>query len=309
MLKLDGIAAFVAIAEEGSISAAARRLRLPKSVISERLAGLEKALGAVLMRRTTRKLALTEDGAAFLDRAGRILREVEDASAELAERRGTLHGPLRISAPVTFGHMHLGPALYPFLAANPGIELTLDLDDRRVSAAAEGFDAILRNGPIDDNRLVVWKLAPSRRVLVASPAYLARHAAPKTLDDLNQHRGIFYTNRGAADWRFIDGKGNAVVVRGAVAFRANNGTMVLDAAISGLGIALLPTFIAGEAVKAGQLTVIDLGTKPEPEWIYLAHAEGRQPSAKLRALADHLKKAFGDPPYWEMDIPTRLRRA
>jgi DNA-binding transcriptional LysR family regulator len=300
MLKLDGIAAFVAIAEEGSISAAARRLRLPKSVLSERLAALEKSLGAVLLRRTTRKLALTEDGTAFLDRAGRIIREVEEAGAEIAERRGTLHGPIRISAPVTFGHMHLGPALYPFLAAHRGIELTLDLDDRRVSAATEGFDAILRHGPIDDNRLVVWKLAASRRVLVASPAYIASHSAPNSLDDLDRHRGVFYTNRGAADWRFIDGKGNAVVVRGEVAFRANNGTMVLDAAIAGLGIALLPTFIAGEAIKDERLKVIELGAKPEPEWIYLAHAEGRQPSAKLRALADHLKKAFGDPPYWEI---------
>jgi DNA-binding transcriptional LysR family regulator len=300
MLKLDGIAAFVAVAEEGSISSAARRLRLPKSVISERLASLEKSLGAVLLRRTTRKLTLTEDGTAFLERAIRITREVEDATAEIAERRGSLQGPLRIAAPVTFGHLHLGPALYPFLAANPGIALTLDLDDRRVSAAAEGFDAILRNGPIDDNRLVVWKLAPSRRLLVASPDYLERFGAPKSLDDLNAHRGIFYTNRGIADWRFLDAQGEAAVVRGIVAFRANNGTMVLDAAIAGLGIALLPTFIAGAAIKDGRLRAIDLGAKPEPEWIYLAHAEGRQASAKLRALADHLKRAFGDPPYWEI---------
>jgi DNA-binding transcriptional LysR family regulator len=309
MLKLDGIAAFVAIAEEGSISAAARRLRLPKSVLSERLAGLEKALGAVLMRRTTRKLTLTEDGTAFLERAVRITREVEDASAEIAERRGTLHGPIRISAPVTFGHMHLGPALYPVLAANPGIELTLDLDDRRVSAATESFDAILRHGPIDDNRLVAWKLAPSRRVLVASPDYLRRAGMPRSLVELDRHRGVFYTNRGAADWRFVDSKGNAVVVRGKVAFRANNGTMVVDAAIAGLGIALLPTFIAAEAIRAGHLKVIDLGAKPEAEWIYLAHAEGRQPSAKLRALADHLSESFGDPPSWEIDSSTRHRRA
>jgi DNA-binding transcriptional LysR family regulator len=303
MLKLDGITAFVAIAEEGSISAAARRLRLPKSVVSERLAGLEKALSAVLVRRTTRKLTLTEDGSAFLERATRITREVEDAGAEIAERRGALTGPLRISAPVTFGHMHLGPALYPFLAAHPGIALTLDLDDRRVSAADEGFDAILRNGSIDDNRLVVWKLAPSRRVLVASPDYLKRAGTPKSLDDLDRHRGIFYTNRGAADWRFIDAQGEAVVVRGQVAFRANNGTMVLDAAIAGLGIALMPTFIAGAAIKEGRLTMLNLGAKPEDEWIYLASAEGRQASAKLRALADHLKRAFGDPPYWEIKAP------
>src|SRR3954464_2731598 len=151
MLKLDGIAAFVAVAEEGSISAAARRLRLPKSVISERLSGLEKSLGTVLMRRTTRKLTLTEDGTTFLVRATRITRDVDEAAAEIVERRGTLQGPLRISAPVTFGQLHLGPALYPFLAVHRGIALTLDLDDRRVSAVTEGFDAILRHGPIDDN--------------------------------------------------------------------------------------------------------------------------------------------------------------
>jgi DNA-binding transcriptional LysR family regulator len=300
MLKLEGIAAFVAVAEEGSISAAARRLHQPKSGVSERLAALEKSLGAVLLRRTTRKLTLTEDGAAFLERATRITREVEDAAAEIAERRGSLQGPLRISAPVTFGHMHLGPALYPFLAAHPGIALTLDLDDRRVSAAAEGFDAILRHGAIDDNRLVVWKLAPSRRLLVASPAYLARHGTPRTLDDLGAHRGVFYTNRGVADWRFVDAAGETVVVRATVALRANNGTMALDAAIAGLGIARLPTFIVGAAIKAGRLGVIDLGVRPEAEWIYLAQPAGRQPSAKLRALADHLKRAFGDPPYWEV---------
>src|SRR3954469_16790595 len=130
-MKLDGIAAFVAVAEAGSISEAARRLRLSKSVVSERLAELERSLGTALLHRTTRRLALTEDGAAFLERAARITREVEEAAADMAERRGTLAGPLRLSVPVTFGRMHLGPALYPFLAAHPRIELTLDLDDRR----------------------------------------------------------------------------------------------------------------------------------------------------------------------------------
>jgi DNA-binding transcriptional LysR family regulator len=129
------------------------------------------------------------------------------------------------------------------------------------------------------------------------------------LDDLDRHRGIFYTNRGAADWRFVEPEGNAIVVRGQVAFRANNGTMVLDAAIAGLGIALLPTFIAGPAIKDGRLIVLDLDTEPEAEWIYLAHAEGRHASAKLRALADHLKHAFGDPPYWEIEsLETRHSR-
>jgi len=297
-MKLDGLSAFVAVAEAGSISEAARRLRLSKSVVSERLAELERALGTSLMHRSTRKLSLTEDGMAFLARAGRTLRELDEAVADLSERRGTLAGPLRISAPVTFGRMHLGPALYPFLRKHPQIELTIDLDDRRVEAASEGYDAVVRHGPIEDSRLVAWKLASSRRVLVASPAYLIEHGTPASLADLDGHRGVFYTNRGIADWRFHTAEG-VVLVRGKVMLRVNNGDMMRDAAVAGLGIALLPMFAAGEAIKAGDLRIIDIGVDAEPEYIFIAHPDGRRPSAKLRAFADCLREAFGEPPYWE----------
>lgn len=304
MMKLEGIAAFVAVSESGSISEAARRLRLSKSVVSERLADLEKTLGSLLLHRTTRRLTLTEDGSAFLERAQRILHEVETAAAVIAERRGELVGPLRISAPVTFGRLHLGPALYPFLKAYPDIALTLDLDDRRVDASSGGFDAVIRNGPILDSRLMAWKLAPSRRVLVASPAYLSEHGAPHSVEELAGHKGIFYTNRGSADWRFPRSGGtgsgdDAIVVRGRLALGLNNGDMIRDAAIAGLGIALLPMFIAGPPLMAGDLELVEIGMQPEAEFIYVAHAEGRNPSAKLRALADHLRTAFGSPPYWD----------
>ncbi len=298
MIRIEGIAAFVAVVEAGSVSEAARRLRLSKSVVSERLAELEKSLGGVLLHRTTRKLTLTEDGTVFLERAARIVREIEEAAADMAERRGTLSGSIRIAAPVTFGRMHLGPALYPFLAEHPEIELTLDIDDRRVDAASDGYDAIIRNGPIADSRLVAWKLAHSRRLLCASPDYLARQGIPSSLSDLDSHRGIFYTNRGVADWRFQAPDG-AIVVRAKLALGINNGDMLRDAAIAGLGIALLPAFIAGPAIREGRLAEIDVGHRPEAEFIYMAHPEGRNPSAKLRAIADHLKKSFGDPPYWD----------
>src|SRR5258707_4966447 len=297
-MKLEGIATFVAVAEAGSISEAARRLRLSKSVVSERLAELERSVGTNLLHRTTRKLSLTEDGAAFHERAARIVREVADAAADLAERRGTLAGPLRVAAPVTFGRMHLGPALYTFLARHKQIELTLDLDDRRVDAAADGYDAVVRHGPIIDSRLLAWRLAPSRRVLVAAPAYLARHGTPNSLAELDGHRGIFYTNPGVADWRFTGPKGVAIV-RGRVGLRVNNGDMMRDAAIAELGIALLPMFVAGAAIAAGRLSVVEVGAEAENEFILMAHPEGRRPSAKLRALAGHLRAAFGDPPYWD----------
>ena len=298
MMKIEGIAAFVAVAEAGSISEAARRLRLSKSVVSERVAELERGLNATLLHRTTRKLTLTEDGIAFRERAIRIVGEVQAAASDLAERRGLLTGPLRIAAPVSFGRRHLGPALYPFLAQHPEIELTLDLDDRRVDAASEGYDAIVRHGVIADSRLVVWKLARSRRLLVASPDYLDRHGTPASLAELEGHRGIFYTNRGAADWRF-EGPSGATVVRAHLALGMNNGDMLHDAAVAGLGIALLPAFIASPSVREGQLMEIDVGLRPEPEFIYMAHPEGRRVSAKLRAIAQHLKETFGDPPYWD----------
>lgn len=299
MMRLEGISAFVAIAGAGSISEAARRLCLSKSVVSERLAELERSLGAPLLHRSTRKLALTEDGATFLEQASPIMHDVEEAAATIAERRSKMQGPLRIAAPVTFGRLHLGPALYPFLARHPALELTLDLDDRRVDVAADGYDAVVRHGPIADSRLTVWRLAPSRRVLVALPAYLERHGVPLSVPALKEHRGIFYTNRSHADWRFV-GPGEPKVVRGWTALCVNNGDMMRDAAIAGLGIALLPTFIASAAVKAGGLRIIELGTEADAEFIYVAHPEERRSSAKLRALVAELKAAFGDPPYWDL---------
>jgi DNA-binding transcriptional LysR family regulator len=298
MMKLDGIATFVAVAETGSISETARRLRLSKSVVSDRLIELERSLGANLVHRSTRKLTLTEDGIAFLERASRIAREVEEAAADMAERRGDLIGPLRISAPVTFGRMHLGPAVYPFIAKHPGIELTLDLDDRRVDASAGGYDAVVRHGPIADSRLMAWRLAASRRVLVASPDYLAQYGTPHVMADLSGHRGIFYINRGVGDWRFT-GLNGATIVRGRAALLVNNGDMMRDAAVAGLGIALLPMFIVGADLKEGRLRVVEVGMQSEQEFIYVAHPDGRRPSAKLRAFADCLRDAFGDPAYWE----------
>lgn len=298
MLKLEGIASFVTVVEAGSISEAARRLNLSKSVVSDRLVELERGLGATLLRRTTRKLLLTDEGNAFLDRATRIMREVEEASTDVAERRGRLAGPLRISAPVTFGRMHLGPALYPFLAKHPELELTLDLDDRRVDAAADGYDAVVRHGPLEDSRLVAWQLAPSRRLLVASPAYLDHRGTPASPEQLRHHRSIFYLNRGAADWR-LQGKDGTEIVRAPIALRVNNGDMMRDAAEAGLSIALLPTFIAGPSIRRGTLAVVDIGLQAIPESIYIAHPDGRRAPARLRAFAECVRAAIGSPPYWD----------
>jgi DNA-binding transcriptional LysR family regulator len=194
--------------------------------------------------------------------------------------------------------MHPGPALYSFLAKHPQIGLTLDLDDRRVDAAADGYEAVVRHGPIDETRLVAWRLAPSQRVLVASPDYLARRGTPKTIANLQEHDGLFYANRGVADWRFTSDR-STMIVRARARLWVNNGDLLRDAAVAGLGIALLPTFIAGAAIRGGQLRAIELDVRAEEEFIFIAHPQGSRASAKLRALAEHLRTVFGAPPYWE----------
>ena len=291
MLKLEFVQAFAAIAEGGSITSAAQRLALSKSVLSERLTELERVLGSKLVHRTTRKLSLTDDGTIFYERAKAILRDVESAAAELSARRGSVSGPLRIAAPVGFGCLHLGPALFGFLRANPGIELTLELDDRFVNMLSEGYDAVIRHGPVDDKRIIVKRLATTRRVLVASPDYLKRFGTPKSLAELEQHRGVIYSNRGAGDWRFRAGR-KFVTLRPDTAIRVNNGILMRDAAAAGLGVALLPTFFLEELLKSKALRVIEVGAEAEGAVIYIAYPEHLRASAKIRALTAWLQKSF-----------------
>jgi len=291
MLKLEFVQAFAAIAEGGSITSAAQRLALSKSVLSERLTELERVLGSKLVHRTTRTLSLTDDGTIFYERAKAILRDVESAAAELSARRGSVSGPLRIAAPVGFGCLHLGPALFGFLRANPGIELTLELDDRFVNMLSEGYDAVIRHGPVDDKRIIVKRLAATRRVLVASPDYLKRFGTPKSLTELEQHRGVIYSNRGAGDWRFRAGR-KFVTLRPDTVMRVNNGVLMRDAAVAGLGVALLPTFFLAESLKSKALRVIEVGAEAEGAVIYIAYPEHLRASAKIRALTAWLQKSF-----------------
>jgi DNA-binding transcriptional LysR family regulator len=301
MIKFESILAFASIAEAGSVTGAARRLAISKSVVSERLTELERLLGAKLVRRSTRRLSLTDEGNTFYERAKRILQDVESAASELAERRGALTGSLRISAPVSFGSLHLGPALFGFLAKNPRVELTLELEDRFVDIMGEGYDAIVRHGPVHDDRIIVKRLSASRRLLVASTDYLKRYGKPVTLEELGQHRGIIYGNRGALDWRFRVNRKFAIA-RPQVALRVNNGLLMRDAAVAGLGIALLPTFLLQIPLKNRTLKVLDVGAEAEGATIYIAYPEHLRSSGKIRALTAWLQKSFGDPPYWDAPL-------
>lgn len=297
MMKLDGIRAFAVTVDETSISAAARRLGLAKSVVSERLSELEKALGTTLLQRSTRRLTLTSAGEAFLSRAQRILREIEEAAAEIDASSGKLAGPLRISAPVGFGILHLGPAIARFLQKHPEVEMSLDLDDRFVDAATGGFDAVLRHGAIGDGRLIARRLATSRRLLVAAPSYLSEIGTPRSLTDLEGHKGILYANR-SGDWRFAAGSG-WTVVRPQAALRVNNGIVMRDAALAGLGLAMLPTFFVHQEMKTGALVEVDVGWPAEGAELFLTYPRDHGAATKIRAFGDSLRHSFGDPPYWE----------
>ena len=306
-MKLDGVAAFVAVANTGSVSEAARQLRLSKSAVSERLAELERALGANLVQRNSRQLALTEDGVAFLVRAKRIVAEADEAANELAQRRGEIAGPLRIAAPRGFGDLHLGPALYSFMERYPEVSVTADFDDR-VSDAAGGYDAIIRIAPGEMPKMSTQTLTVSRRMLVAAPSYLAQFGRPQTIDDLARHRAIHYMERNPDDWSFKSGS-EMLVARVTPRLRVTSCLSMRDAAIAGLGIASLPTFHSHDAIKSGALEVIDIGVDADATPISIAYQNGMPPAAKLAALIDHLKRAFGNPPYWDADIPTPARRS
>jgi DNA-binding transcriptional LysR family regulator len=297
MLTLDAFASFVAIVDARSLAGAARRLGVSKSVVSARLAELERSLGARLIRRTTRALTLTQEGGAFYGRAQQILRDVETTANDIAARRGSLTGSLRISAPVGFGNLHLGPALFGFLARYPEVEMTLEVDDRFVDVAAEGYDAVVRHGRVEDKRLVVKRLAKSRRVLVASPRYLKQYGQPTSLPELGTHRGVIYSNR-VADWRFRVGR-TWKTVTPQTALRVNNGLLMRDAAAAGLGIALLPTFFLHGAHDSRTLKVIDVGAEAEGAEIFVAYPEDLRSAPKIIALTTWLRRAFGEPPYWD----------
>ena len=296
---LAGMAVFAHVVDDGGFSAAARRLGLSKSAVSKQVAALEDRLGARLLNRTTRRMSLTEAGAALIDRCRRVLAEVEAAATAVGQLQAAPAGVLRVNAPVTFGSMHLAPAIPEFLARHPGVSVDLTLNDRMVDLVEEGFDVAIRIARLADSSLVARKLAPMRAVMVASPAYLARYGTPVRLADLAGHECMNYAYAAAGDeWRAAGPEGeDAMRVTGRL--RANNGEVLLAAALAGGGIAMLPTFIAGAALASGRLVQVLPAWDNRTAAIHAVWPSGRHPSPKLRAFVDFLAERFGPKPYWE----------
>ncbi|MET0088675.1 MAG: LysR family transcriptional regulator [Candidatus Thiodiazotropha sp.] len=303
MNRLESLESFVAVVESGRFSTAAERLGIGKSVISRRVSELEDHLGALLLHRTTRQLSLTEAGRAFYPRAVQVLEDLSDAEQSVSQAQQELSGRIRLAAPLTFGQLHLAPALTAFMEQHPKVILDADFNDGEVNLVQEGIDLALRIGELADSSMVARPLAPIRLLACASPGYLAKHGIPQTPQDLEQHQGLCYSNMPEPQkWRFIDSTGRGLSIRIPLRMQANNGQILLEAAAAGHGICLTPTFIAYQAILEGRLVRILEDYQSPAATAYAIYPNRRFIPQRVRAFADYLRDLYGDQPYWDEGI-------
>lgn len=298
--SLSEMAVFAAVVEAGGFTAAARALGLSKSAVSKQVARLEARLGARLLQRTTRRLSLTEAGTVFHDGCQRVLAEAATAEAAVTHLSGSVRGLLRVNAPMSFGTRHLAPLLAAFMVGHPELEVELGLNDRRVDLVEEGYDVGVRIGTLADSSLVARRLAPVRRAICASPAYLERHGRPAAPEDLARHRCLIYSYlESPRVWRF-HGPGGARRVGVSGPLESNTGEVLAEAAAAGLGIVRIPSFIACDLLSAGRLVEI-LTEWPENRTsaLHAVYPARRHLAPKVRAFVDFLAARIGDPPPWE----------
>ncbi len=301
MDQLVALRAFVAVAEAQSFSGAARELRIAKSAVSRQVSDLESDLGARLLHRTTRSLSLTEAGRAYFERATRILADLDDANRAVGDLQAAPRGRLRISAPMSFGFLHLMPALSDFMARFPDVVVDMEMNDRFVDLVNEGFDVAIRIANLPDSSLIARQLAPARRVICASPKYLSAYGAPGSPNDLKTHVCLFNSNLPSArEWRFVSADGGPLPVTVNGRLSVNNGDAIRIAALRGQGLANLPTFIVGADLQSGALaTVLDSFVAQDLS-ISAVYPHSRHLSPTVRALIDFLVDRFGPEPYWDL---------
>jgi DNA-binding transcriptional LysR family regulator len=299
--RLAALGAFVRVAETRSFSEAARRLGASKSAVSRHVAALEAELGVRLFHRTTRSLTLTEAGRAYVEQVSRILGELEAADASISRLQAAPRGRLRVSTPMSFGILHLAQAIPDFLTRYPEVEIDLSLSDRFVDLVEEGYDLAVRIGRLAESSLIARRLAPIHMVVCASPDYLAARGRPAVPEDLARHDCLRYRSEAAAEsWAFVTPEGKPLSVDVAGRVRANNGDTLRMAALKGLGLAYLPTFIVGGDLQAGTLVSVLTGHMPADMAAYAVYPTTRHLSLKVRAFVDFLAGWFGDTPYWDL---------
>jgi len=294
MDRFEAMQTFVRVVKAGSLSAAAEQLNIAKSAVSRRLSELEARLGVQLLTRTTRRLNLTESGRQYFQRCQTILSDVEETEQAVTHGDIALSGMLRIAAPLSFGITHLSPLLNAFLQRHPELKLDLDLNDRTLNVMEENLDLAIRIGRLADSSLIARKLATVQIIVCASPAYLARYGEPKHPHELEQHWGLSYSYAESQHWRFVNPDKTETAVRMNYRMRANNGDVLLKAAIDGLGILRNPGFIGAEAIKQGQLIPILIDYTVPESAIYAIYPKQRYLPQRIRVLIDYLAERFKD---------------
>ena len=302
-LKMDSltdIAVFVHVVDTGSFTGAAEKLDLSKAVVSKYVTRLENKLGARLLNRTTRRLSLTEVGRVFYERSQQGLRQIEEAEDEVNLLQSEPRGVLKLNSPMSFGILHVAPALQDFLSNYPQLSVDISLDDRRVDLVEEGFDLAIRIGELPDSSLVARRLGPCRHVVCGAPDYFKQHGVPKTPKDLREHNAITYQYQDSPrEWHFISPKGAAVRVPVSGSIQMNNSLGLREALLRGAGITLTPSFVVGEDITAGRLRAVLTDYKAREVSIYAIYPERRHLSPKVRAFVDFMDDRIADIPYWE----------
>ncbi len=292
------ISTFVEVVARGSLSAAARAEGIAPAMIGRRLDALEARLGVKLLQRTTRKLVLTDEGAAFLEDCQRILTELEEAEAAVSERSARATGHLLVSAPAGFGRRHVAPLVPSFLLEHRELTLNLNLNDRVVDVLGEGVDVAIRIAPLSDSSLVGVKLADNQRVVVAAPAYLKRQGTPQTLEDLARHNCLPISSQGSQrGWTFQqDGRQLTLKVAGNMV--CNDGAVLHDWALAGRGLAWRSMWEVGAEIAAGRLVpVLEQYAAPGND-IYAVFAQRRHLPLRIRSFVDFLRRTYSQPDYW-----------
>jgi len=302
MDRFEDLQAFVAVVETGSFTAAADRLDSAKSAISRRVSALEERLGAQLLRRTTRRLNLTDTGRSFYERSARILADLDEAESAAAQEHGELRGNLRVALPLSFGTRHMCEPIAEFSRRHPRVDFDLDLNDRRIDLLEEGVDVAVRIGRLADSALIARRLFEARTIVCGSKEYFDQHGVPQAPDELRDHQCLVYGNLAdPSKWLCRDSDGQQIRVEVNPSMTATSGDFLCAAATQGLGIAMQPTFIAGEAIRRGELVPILTDYQWPVSPAYAVYPPTRHLSYRVREFIDFLVGYFSGTPRWDDD--------
>lgn len=287
-MQIEDLRIYIAVIHAGNFTAAAEPLMLSKQYVSRRMAALEASLGVRLLIRNTRKLSVTDAGLLFAQHAQRILDEIQEAELAVSEQQQALRGTFRINLPMSFGMSHLSPLIAEFLSHHPALQFQIELADRYVDVIGEGVDMAIRIGTLADSTLIARPLGELKRVICCSHDYLKRAGTPQHPDELLQHACLRYGREGQNGWELqVNGKAKWLAVQGPMV--SNNGEVLRDAALAGLGLVLLPAFIVESALQRGELVTVLDGCQPPPLSLNAVYPQHRQRSEVNRQLLAFLQ--------------------